>query len=115
MNELKQLVKIQLDELIELIAPLENTPSKRDFVDQVIRASRSISNNFNEGFGTRMIGEKLKFFDYSKRSCREVMAMMDEKWFIKWCDSQRRVRLVEVLQMIDLQLYRMIQYWRKRR
>ena len=49
----------------------------RDFAlsDQLRRASVSIMNNISEGWESRHIGDKLRFYDYARRSCGEVRSM----------------------------------------
>lgn len=62
-------LRIQLKEIVENFPPSE----KIRLVDQIIRASRSTTNNIAEGFGRFHYRESIKFFYISRGSLFELI------------------------------------------
>lgn len=111
MDKLDTLVPRQRDLIAALRVRFRHRP---DFVDQIMRASRSIANNYHEGYGCRYPGDKFRFVNYAKRSCSEVLTMLDEEWLKQNLPEAEHHELVSLLQSIDTQLYYFMLSIRKR-
>ena len=88
---------------------------RHNFASQLERASRSINNNYYEGFATRFDGDKIRFFDYAKRSCSEVLSMLEEPWYKSAFPSDEIEDLKEILVEMDRQLLALIRFFANRR
>lgn len=112
---LEELISRQLVIVQRQCAKCVSEYRRYDFASQLERASRSISNNYHEGFATRYLGDKLRFLDYAKRSCNEVLCMLEEPWYRDAFPSDEVTDLEEILFEVDLQLFVLMRYLSKKR
>ncbi|NVK27120.1 MAG: four helix bundle protein [Flavobacteriia bacterium] len=113
-EKLESLVISQRDRIQQQCAYLISLSIEEDFRNQFERASRSIANNFHEGYGCKYLGEKIKFFNYAKRSTREVLGMTSETWYEKTFVLDDITELRKILTEIDHQLFYLIRSLEKR-
>lgn len=109
------LVHVQLEMTHKHCILLRKKDIRCDLAHQLEKASRSISNNYHEGFATRFTGEKLKFFDYAKRSAAEVRGMLKERKYYSAVSSQEIQELDSILKEIDTQFIKLISFFKKRK
>ena len=95
---------------------LKKSPLKEDFamVDQVRRATISISNNISEGFERETDKELIRFLYFSKGSAGEVRNLLNLKEEIGYFKAEELVDYKKQVINISKQLANYIKYVKKR-
>lgn len=95
---------------IRYICKRENVCRDFAFIDQITKASRSISYNIAEGFESGSNKEFARFLRYSRRSAAEVRAQLydalDEEYISKQEFLDLKLQITEIGKMLT----RLIQY-----
>ena len=82
--------------------------SRKDLIDQLRRASVSVTLNIAEGAGEFSPGEKARFYRMAKRSAAECTAILDICSVLKLCSVQEMLKGQEMLQRIMAMLTALI-------
>lgn len=95
---------------------LEKQPLKNDFalVDQLRRATISISNNISEGFERETDKELIRFLYFSKGSAGEVRNLFNVMEQIGYFEKEELLQLKNDVINISKQLANYIKYVKKR-
>ena len=95
---------------------LEKKPLKNDYalVDQLRRATISISNNISEGFERETDKELIRFLYFAKGSAGEVRNLFNLMIEIKYFEKSELANLKNDIIIISKQLANYIKYVKKR-
>jgi four helix bundle protein len=104
--------KRAIDLYVEVYSMCEGGKIKRDFpaMDQIKRATLSISNNIAEGFEYENNLQFMRFLRYSKGSAGEVRSMVHAFHLTGQIDSATHARLIEAVLIISKSIKNFLKY-----
>lgn len=111
-----EVYKLSIQFTAEVYSLLKKEPLKNDFaiVDQLKRATISISNNIAEGFERQTDKEFLRFLYFSKGSAGEVRNLFNVLETIGYCKAEDVAAYKNKVIHISKQLANYIKYIKKR-
>ena len=114
--ELLDVYRVSMDFVRESDSIAASLPTNRyDLIDQLRRASVSITLNIAEGAGEFSPGEKARFYRIAKRSAAECCAALDICRALKLCKEKEVVKGLEMLRRIMAMLTALIRVVSNRR